>query len=248
MKTWMGGEVLSEWVRYIQINPDALPYFRSKEVSLMRVDPPAVIRCDGVNFGKALKGYRSPRDWRVHNALLGAAEEFMRIYGGEAALVISDEINILMHHLPYSGRVVKLSSVAASFISSHVSLVLGRCLSFDGRVIPLLAREVVPYFLLRVRVGLNNYVSMRYHAAAGTKARTPPLKVMLERLKERGLLRNAEMWEGLGTLVTWSRAVKEGYNPLMGERVEVLRRVLSRYPAKLDLVVRYLGEVVRHSA
>ncbi len=241
----MSNYAFAEWSRYVSIRPEVFSLFKKRESLCGYVDPPIVIRCDGVHFGKRLRGFKFPRDKRVHEALLDAVESYMKVYGSDVALVISDEVNILALHPPYSGRVLKLSSTTASYLSSRVSLALRRPLSFDGRVISVKVGEVVPYFLLRIRIGLNNYISKLYRRYS-EPVNTPSLQRMLTYLKEVKGLSGVEVWEGVGTLVVWSKVSKKGFNPLSGEEVEVSRRALIRKPAKINDVVSSLRKVMKH--
>ncbi len=124
-----------------------------------KASPPYAIRLDGVGFGRALEGFSSPRDLRVHVALVQAAMAVVERFNAVGAWVGSDEVNVVMlgPENPYGGRVEKLVSVSAGIASAEVSLALGRRLFFDSRVVPLRdAEDAAKYVLYRARVALNN--------------------------------------------------------------------------------------------
>lgn len=176
-----------------------------------RIEAPAVVRLDGVGWGRRLQGYRWPRDHRVHRALVRAAMELVAEYGADMGYVTSDEASILwLRGLPYGGRVEKLVSVSASAVSAGVSLHLGRRLFMDGRVVKLYGHgDVADYILYRARVGFNNYVSSLYHGPRRGRAETPSLREMLEALRARGLDPLREPWAALGTCIARLPSVKK---------------------------------------
>ncbi len=160
--------------------------YRSREIVGGIVRPPLALRMDGVSFGRSLSDMPGPRSEPVHRALVETARLLLRDLGGRAALVVSDEINVLLErHVPYGGRLFKLVSVAASKASAHVSLSLGRPLYFDARVIGLESPcEALEYFLYRSRVGLNNYVTYLAHRRGIIPPEhTPKLRELIGRVE-----------------------------------------------------------------
>ena len=229
---------------FIKVRPSALAeVFNDRVVLGGLVNGAIVVRADGVGFGKALRKFASPRDESVHKALLAAAEDVMRRFSAAAAHVVSDEVNILLLSPPYSGRVFKIVSVIASMLSARVSLELNTPLYFDARVLGLKsAKEFVPYTLYRVRVGVNNFVSKLYHGAL-PKNVTPKLEEMVRVLKSR--LVKWPAWACGGTLISWSLAIKEGVNPITGEHVRALRRVLVKHDVvNPEVVIRAVRESI----
>jgi len=223
------GNVLEAAEAFASVNPAPLSkLFKQREITGGILTPPVVVRADGVGFGKALKeGFVWPRDRVVHEALIYAAEKLMRRYSASAAYIVSDEVSILFRTLPYSGRLFKVVSVAASIISSNVSLKLNRPLYFDARAIQLTSvEEFIPYVIFRARVGLNNYVSSLYHRVDKNYRRTPQLPQMLKHVKE--IVKAHDSWECCGTILHWGTRVKEGVNKCTGEHVTVVRRAIVR--------------------
>ena len=203
--------------------------FKECEVLEGKVSPPIYIRLDGVRFGRVLKGFLTPRDYRVHRALVNAAKEVIKWFNADLAYVASDELNILITKpLPYGERVFKLVSVSASIASANASLYLGKRLYFDSRVVKVGRDEVIDYLLYRARVCFNNFISSIYHLRLSrSKEVTPPTEEMFKEVIKSGLLIGRDDWEVLGTLIKWVEVSKEGINPLTNRRVKVIRRVLK---------------------
>jgi len=223
------GNVLEVAKAFASVNPAPLSkLYKQREVTGGKLRPPAVVRADGVGFGKALKeGFAWPRDRRVHEALINAAEKLMRRYSASAAYVVSDEVSVLFRTLPYSGRLFKVVSVTASILSSHVSIELNRPLYFDARAIRLTnVEEFVPYVIFRARVGLNNYVSSLYHSIAKNNHETPPLPRMLKYVEK--IIGDRDSWECCGTLLYWGTYLKDGVDRRTGKRVTVVRRSIIK--------------------
>ncbi|HID40566.1 MAG TPA: hypothetical protein EYP33_00220 [Pyrodictium sp.] len=177
--------------RLFEANPARLEEeYKAREIfQKERVEPPFVLRLDGVGWARRLHGFEWPRDERVHRALARAAVELLRVIGGCCVLVVSDEVNLVYTgEPPYGGRVEKLVSISAGIVSGCVSRVLGRILFLDSRVVKLYSRrDAARYLLYRARVGFNNYISSLYHAAGLGPARTTPgLQEMIEALRRAG--------------------------------------------------------------
>lgn len=227
------GSVLEAAEAFALVNPAPLSkLFKQREVAGGSLRPPVVVRADGVGFGKALKeGFTWPRDRRVHEALINATEKLMRRYSASAAYVVSDEVSVLFRTLPYSGRLFKVVSVAASILSSHVSIELNRPLYFDARAIQLTnIEEFVPYVIFRARVGLNNYVSSLYHSVVKNDHETPPLPQMLNHVKR--IVGDRDSWECCGTLLYWGTRLKDGVNKRTGKHVTVVRKTIIKVDVK----------------
>ena len=210
-----------------RVNPAKLqPYFRDREVASDKVIlGPIAVRLDGVNFGKVLKNFRKPRDIRVHEALMGAGMALMERFNALVAYVASDEINLILKDVPYSGRVFKLVSVSASIASAHTSLSLGKPLYFDSRVVKLEGiGEAITYLVYRSRVCSNNYISQLFHNLAENKQVTPSAREMLTAIIEHRVLDRVSDWEVLGSCIYWGQRIKYGVNLITGEKELVVRR------------------------
>jgi len=219
--------------------------FRAREAfSRAAVEAPIALRLDGVGFGRALSGYRWPRDIRVHRVLLAGASALMGHLRGDYCYVTSDEVNLVhLGPLPYSGRVEKLVSVASSLVSSAASLALGRPLAFDCRVVVLEGpEEALDYVLYRMRVGFNNYVSSLYHSTLGARE-TPRLAEMVREVAARGML-DSPSWEWCGSCLYRRARYKLGRDPATDREV-VARRGglgLASGPVCLRILERLLKQ------
>ncbi|WP_069808379.1 tRNA(His) guanylyltransferase Thg1 family protein [Vulcanisaeta thermophila] len=211
----------------LKFNPKAADeHFRGRE-ALLHVKPPIVIRLDGVGFGKRLRGFEHPRDYRVHEALVTAAERLMLNLPGDVALVVSDEINIaLLRNLPFNGREFKLVSIAAGMASSVLSRELGIELFFDARVVQLDndCEDLRNYLIYRLRVGLNNFIIERAQSLGLVpRDKTPGIGELM-----RMLGRLDTDWRSLGTALVWRRFVFKGVDRRTGAPIEYVRRRIVR--------------------
>lgn len=209
--------------------------YRSREKSVeARVQLPLALRLDGVGFKRCLKGFREPRDQRVHEALVRGALELLRRFSASCAYVVSDEVSLMMlgPSLPYGGRVEKLVSISASILSSTASLALGRSLIFDSRVIPLEGvDDAKRYVVYRARVGLNNYVGSTLRALGLRMPEGSKLERQLEELEEAGVrMEERPAWEWGGSCVYW-RVDASGRVPVVEEGPWRLLEAFERYRA-----------------
>jgi len=234
---------------YEKINPRVLEHhFSGKELEILFTRPPFVVRCDGVGFSKRLSAYKYPRDEFIHRTLISAAKSVMKTYSSAMVLVISDEINYLFIHSVYGNRAVKISSVISAFTSSEVARATGEALYFDGRVITIKPKEVIPYFLYRVRVGMNNYLSSLYHTQFRERGKsTPSFGEMFKDLEMEGYLRGNEAWAFSGTLLVWETYLKEGVDRKTGRTVWVKRRrVRELIPTPRNIIYSFI-EILKRS-
>jgi len=183
---------------------------------------PIVIRLDGVSFSKALRGFQWPRDPRVHGALVEVSRRVMRHLAATYALVISDELNILVqNYLPYGGRCYKLITTVAGMASATMSILLGRELYFDARIVEVKDNcDAARYMLYRVRVGFNNYhIETLQSSGDIPRDRTPSLREMLK-------IKAEISWRTVGTLLTRETREIQCVDKRSGETRRCLRRVI----------------------
>lgn len=137
-----------------------------------------VIRADGRNFSHMASelGLEKPYDLDFVKIMVDTCHDFFREFSPRFIYTFSDEINILLDEIPFSGRLEKINSVCASYITgaftwqfflnerfknifeknikigtenSNASInsnISIKPFSFDSRVIPLNNEEVVAYF------------------------------------------------------------------------------------------------------
>lgn len=213
-------------------------YYKNKEVEVEdRIRVPLIIRLDGVKFGKNLREFRFPRDIQVHNALIYGLKQLMKKLNGHYGYVTSDEVNLLiMKILPHAGKYEKIISISASALSAYVSQKLNLPLYFDSRILKVDSQEdIFNYFIYRMRVGLNNYISSIYHKLIKSN-KTPKLIDMLNTLQKHNIyLEKIDEWEYLGSCVIWEKFIKKGFNPIIKKVVYANRRKLSVYHGTICL-------------
>src|SRR5690606_6771615 len=117
-----------------------------------------VIRADGRNFQRLAKelDLKKPYDKTFSTLMASVGVDVFQEFSPIMVYTFSDEINILLGEIPFAGRVEKIDSVFAGFISSSFtqklmmknldSDELSGPLSFDSRIIPLSSEMVVKYF------------------------------------------------------------------------------------------------------
>ncbi len=157
----------------------------------------------------------------------------------EFAYTFSDEISLYFRHLPFNGRVEKIDSICAAYAASALTLELGcsEPLAFDARTIPVTPQIAVEYLLSRQQEAWRNHINAYCQAAlisegmsasrtaAALKGMSSP--EMHEMMFERGInLAKTPAWQRRGVLVFLETIIKEGYNPIRDEHVEVERRVV----------------------
>lgn len=128
--------------------------------SELRSRAPIVARADGRGFRKLLEDCKKPYDIDFARSMVAATVGLFQDSGLSPALAFtfSDEISLLFLEAPFSGRVEKIDSLVAGFLSSALSLAMGRAVSMDCRVIPLCESEVVEYLAERQDETWRNHV------------------------------------------------------------------------------------------
>ena len=198
-------EILSE------VNVAALAdrYSKLEKRFRVRAEPPYAVRLDGVNFGRALRDYRAPRDPAVHGALVSAAAALVDRFKAFGAWVGSDEINLLIlgPDNPYGGRVEKIVSISSGLASSVVTAALRKYLFFDSRVVPLENRcDAALYILYRARVSANNFLG-KLLQVKGVEVRGG----FSDRLRASSrYLTSYGEWALLGTSIVWFNYTRRG--------------------------------------
>jgi tRNA(His) guanylyltransferase len=121
---------------------------------------PLIIRADGRGFKKILESHKKPYDQDFARSMVGAIVSFFRDSGLSPILAytFSDEISLLFLDAPFAGRVEKIDSVIAGFLSGALSLSLGRAISMDCRAIPVCKAEIVEYLVKRQDESWRNHV------------------------------------------------------------------------------------------
>src|SRR5512137_2306569 len=113
--------------------------------------PPLFVRIDGRAFHRLAENLdlKKPFDDRFSDAMVQVCVTLISDSGlcPDLAYTFSDEISLYFSRLPFSGRVEKLDSVAASYAASSFTLALGgtTLVSFDARTIPATPDWAVEY-------------------------------------------------------------------------------------------------------
>jgi len=128
--------------------------------SSLKARPPLVARADGRGFKKILEGFKKPYDLNFARSMVGAAIGLFEDSGLAPALTFtfSDEISLIFLEAPFSGRIEKVDSLVAGFLSGVLSLALERAVSVDCRVIPVCKAEIVEYLAERQEETWRNHI------------------------------------------------------------------------------------------
>ena len=128
--------------------------------SELKARAPLMVRADGRGFKKLLEGCKKPYDIDFARSMAAATVGLFRDSGLSPALAFtfSDEISMLFLEAPFSGRVEKIDSIVAGFLSGVLSLALGQAVSVDCRIIPICESEVVEYLAERQDETWRNHV------------------------------------------------------------------------------------------
>lgn len=223
-----------------------------------------VIRVDGRSFSKLARvlKLKKPYDLDFVKMMVSSCHYFFQEFSPSFIYTFSDEMNILLDEVPFSGRVEKLDSVFASFLAGSFSSGVfqsgrfGKILddsntfkpiSFDSRVIPLNKRGVVEYFKERQdeawRNCLNGYaywtLSQEYDKNRATQILKGKKKQELhDLLYERDVnITEVPLWQRRGVAIYREKVQVEGYNPIKQEKM-----VSQRWKPFIDWDLPILSE------
>ena len=198
--------------------------------------PPVFVRLDGRAFHRLAEclGLEKPFDEFLHKAMVTACTSLVADSGlnPDFAYTFSDEISLYFTKLPFSGRVEKIDSVAASYAASSVTLALGGTMlvAFDARVIPATPAWAVEYLANRQAEAWRNHINAYCQQAlidegmdarkAAEKLKGLQAKDLHEMMHSRGInLATTPAWQRRGTLICKKVTEKEGFNPVTKETV-----------------------------
>ncbi len=217
-----------------------LPMKRREIYSDLYCVPPVIVRVDGRNFKHVLSrmGFEKPYDMVFASAMADAVELFFKHSGLSPlfAYTFSDEISLYFNELPFDGRIEKLDSVIASFISSALTLLLkpGEPLSFDSRIIPIHENLIEEYLVWRQAEAWRNCINSHAHytllregmdeKGASELLRSKKSGQMHELLFQRGTnIAAVPSWQRRGIMVLREKYEVEGFNPYMQEETLAIR-------------------------
>ena len=121
---------------------------------------PLVARADGRGFKKVLEESIKPYDIDFARSMASAVESIFLDFGPSPVLAFtfSDEISLVFLEAPFAGRVEKIDSLVAGFLSAALSLDLCRRVSMDCRTIPLCRAEICSYLAQRQDETWRNHI------------------------------------------------------------------------------------------
>jgi tRNA(His) guanylyltransferase len=206
--------------------------------------PPVFVRLDGRAFHRLAENLqlKKPFDDRFSDAMVQVSVALIADSGlcPELAFSFSDEISLYFTSLPFSGRVEKIDSVAASYAASALTNALGgtTVLSFDARVIPATPEYAMEYLANRQNEAWRNHLNGYCHQAlieegisakkAATRLKGIPARELHEMMHVRGVnLAMTPAWQRRGILVYKKITEKEGFNPIIQEHVVAERSAVT---------------------
>lgn len=207
-----------------------------------------IIRADGRNFSNLSEdlNLKRPYDANFAGLMCRVCGDFFDEFSPQFIYTFSDEINILLADLPFKGRIEKINSVFASFLSGSFTKNISsyfentlkiddlKPISFDSRIIPLSSHGVVDYFKNRQneawRNCINGYSYWTLREEYGKKRAVNILKrkkssALHDILFERGLnLADLPAWQRRGIGIYKKDVQVKGYNPLLEKNVVSIRK------------------------
>ncbi len=202
-----------------------------------------VIRIDGRKFSRLSRdlNFKKPFDKNFAKTMIETCNDFFKEFNPSFVYTFSDEINILLSDIPFGGRIEKLNSVFASFMSGSFTknaldnnMPLQRPISFDSRVIPLSEELVLEYFKERQneawRNCINGYAYWTLRKEYNKKEAMYILKnkkssSLHDILFERGInLTEVPSWQRRGIGIYKKEVIVEGYNPIEKKKVQSMRK------------------------
>lgn len=131
---------------------------------------PVILRVDGRAFHTVTKKLKAETPFCVklsQNMKDAASALFKDVQGATFGYLQSDEFSIFIKDYTklttaawFDYNVQKMTSIAASIMSSNFSLAVGMPVQFDARVFNIPKEEVVNYFIWRQKDWIRNSVSM----------------------------------------------------------------------------------------
>ncbi|MGZ4857076.1 MAG: tRNA(His) guanylyltransferase Thg1 family protein, partial [Methanobacteriaceae archaeon] len=202
-----------------------------------------VIRLDGRNFSQLSRklGLKKPFDLEFFQNLLQAACHLYKEFSPNLIYVFSDEINLLLEHIPFAGRLEKINSVFASFLSGSLTreiiktdkfikgLKESKPISFDSRIIPLSEEGVIQYFQERQKEAWRNCLNgYAYWTTRKDYSKREAMDLLHKKkskklhdiLFKKGInMAHLPTWQRRGVGIYKKKVQVEGQNPLIGEKV-----------------------------
>ncbi|MBZ9569962.1 guanylyltransferase [Methanobrevibacter sp. TMH8] len=213
-----------------------------------------ILRLDGRKFHSLTNNLNleMPYDEKFINAMIDTSKDIFNEFSPSFIYSFSDEINILLSEIPFSGRIEKLNSVFPSLASSALTLHLKDLeenftfnknistiptISFDSRVIPIANNGgIVKYFKWRQdeawRNCINSYGYWTLRKDFSAKEATMKLKNLKssdihEILFKKGLnINNLPIYQKRGVAIYKTKKQIKGLNPKTNKEENSFRNLL----------------------
>jgi len=219
---------------------------RLEAFSTMRVldDAWFVVRLDGRNFSKLTKKeFIKPFDIGLQEMFAKTTTMLMEEFSCAYGYAISDEISLLFQKdfKVFDRQVEKIVSLTAAAASSQMSMLTGKRMQFDSRVVVLPGdKNVLEYFRWRQDDGFRNALSdLCYwtllksgNGMTEAKAQTELNGQSFEKKITLLFSHNVDYFKmpsqfrrGAGFI--WQNFQKEGFNPQLNQSVTVDRRRIA---------------------
>jgi tRNA(His) 5'-end guanylyltransferase len=206
--------------------------------------PPVFVRLDGRAFHRltARLHLKKPFDDRFTEAMVAVSKALVAESGLSPAFAytFSDEISLYLNALPFSGRVEKIDSVAASYAASAFTLALGieEPMAFDARIIQASHESALEYMVNRQDEAWRNHLNAYCQQAlimdgmsvkkAAETLKGMPARKLHDMMHARGVnLAKTPAWQRRGVLVRKTVTEKGGYNPKTKKAVVVQRSTVT---------------------
>jgi len=218
-----------------------------------------VIRADGRNFSKLSKELKleKPYDNDFTELMIQVCSDFFMEFNPKFVYTFSDEISVWLSEVPFNGRIEKLDSVFASFISGSFTknlkehrkfsdLLLNELkpISFDSRIIPLSKSGIIEYFKNRQNEAWRNCLNgYSYWKLREDHKKSHAVEILNKKrssdlhniLFEKGInINDVPSWQRRGIGIYKKRVLIQGFNPLENKKVSSTR---SRLNVDYDLPI-----------
>jgi len=210
-----------------------------------------VVRVDGRKFSKLSNELelKKPYDSDFTDLMSEVCREFFREFAPKFIYTFSDEINILLADIPFNGRIEKLNSVFAGFISASFQKNLmkikkfqnltekhdNKPVSFDSRIIPLSKDGTITYFKNRQNEAWSNCINgYSYWKLREKYDKSRSVEILNKKksselhdlLFENGLnISEVPCWQRRGIGIYRTSTQVEGYNPQKDKKVITTRHL-----------------------
>jgi tRNA(His) guanylyltransferase len=201
-----------------------------------------IVRMDGRNFSSLAFSLEleKPYDGTFVEIMADACRDFFKEFAPGFIYTFSDEVNVLLDYVPFSGRVEKINSVFASFLSSTFTRLLLKSkfssnlqdikpISFDSRVIPLDNPGLVEYFKGRQDEAWRNCLNGYAYWTLRRKHGKEETVQILDKREKQGLhellhqnqinITDVPSWQRRGVAIYREKTEIEGYNPIKNKKV-----------------------------